>query len=102
MKYKTIKFKREFLMGEKGLGLPYYAEEGVVISDNIVDNDRWTIQHEIIFKYDNKFYRTWYQVGATEIQDEDPWEWDKEIECFEVQPVLKTIEVYESIKVDDV
>lgn len=70
-------FKREFLTNE--LDLPYEALE-----DEIVDNSRWSIQHAIIFEHEGKFYRTYYSVGATEIQDESPWEYEDEVECFEV------------------
>ena len=70
-----------------------------IIYDNIVDNTRWSICHELVFEYDNKFYMTGYRVGATECQDESPYEYDDaEIECQEVKPVEKTITVYEPIE----
>ena len=72
-----MKFEKEFLIDE--LDLPDSA-----IEDKVVDNSRWSIQHEIIFEHEGKFYRTHYQVGATESQDEGPWEYDDEIECTEV------------------
>ncbi len=72
-----MKFKREFLVNE--LDLPYSA-----IEDKVVDNSRWSIQHEIIFEYEGKFYITQYSVGATECQDERPWEYDDEVDCTEV------------------
>lgn len=72
-----MKFKREFLVNE--LGLPHNA-----IEDNVVDNSRWSIQHEIVFEHEGKFYQTYYSVGATEIQYERPWEYDDEVECAEV------------------
>jgi len=79
-------FKREFLVDE--LDLPW---EGV-IEDKIIDNSRWSIQHEIIFEVEGKFYRTYYSVGATECQDERPWEYEDEIECTEVEKKLVQIE----------
>lgn len=71
-------FTKEFLKNE--LDLPYSA-----IKDTIVDTSRWSIQHEIIFEYEGKFYRTYYSVGATEMQDERPWEYDDTVECTEVE-----------------
>ena len=65
------------------LGLPY---EGDVIEDRIIDTSRWSIIHEIIFKWkDGKFYKTTYSEGATEMQDERPWEYEDKVTCTEVE-----------------
>jgi hypothetical protein len=67
---------------------------GHVVKDRILDNDRWSIRHEIIFQQDDddKFYRAYYSVGATENQDEGPWEYEtSEIECTEVHQVEKLV-----------
>lgn len=74
------------------------GDEGEIISNTIVENSRWSISHELIFKYEDVFYRTFYSVGATEMQDESPWEYDDDVECTEVVPVEKTIIVYEKRK----
>lgn len=86
-----VKFSREFLMEE--LDLPYSALER-----NITDTSRWSIYYEIIFEYKGKFYRTSYGEGATECQDERPWEYQKEVECTEVHQVEKTVKVWEPIE----
>lgn len=72
-----MKFKKEFLRDE--LDLPYNA-----IENHVIDNSRWSIQHEIIFEHEGKFYQAYYSVGATECQDERPWEYEDEVECTEV------------------
>ena len=73
--------------------------EGETIKDEIIDNNRWSIIHERIFKWEGKFYKTTYSVGATEIQDECPYEHDEAlIECPEVEPVPEVIIVYKEIK----
>ncbi len=65
---------------------------GDVIENNIVDTSRWSIHHEIIFKWkDGKHYRAYYSVGATEMQEEAPWEYDDEVHCTEVE--LKEVTV---------
>ena len=74
------KISREYLMKE--LGLPY---DCYPIEDNIIDTSRWSILHEIIFEDGGKFYRTTRSVGATEMQCEEPWEFEKEVECEEVE-----------------
>lgn len=86
-----MKFKREFLINE--LDLPYNAVE-----DKVVDNSRWSIHHKIIFEYEGKFYQTRYSVGATESQDERPWEYDDEIDCTEVVQKEVTVMAWVPVK----
>lgn len=63
----------------------------------IIGTGRWSIHYEIIFKYNDKFYRTTYQEGATEQQDESPWEYEPEVECTEVKQVEKLVKVWEPV-----
>lgn len=84
-----MKFSKKLL---EELDLPYSAKE-----NTIVDNSRWSIIHEIIFEYEGKTYRTTYSVGATEDQDEGPWEYEDEIECDEVHKVEKVVQVWEKV-----
>lgn len=72
------------------MGLPDTA-----IDDNIIEHKRWSVVHEIVFAYDGKAYRTRYMVGATESQDERPWEFEEEIEAQEVHQLEKKIFVWE-------
>lgn len=83
----TVKFHKDFLINE--LGLPDNA-----IKDTITSTSRWSIHHDIVFAHNGKFYETYYSVGATEMQDESPWEYDTEIECTEVHLVEKTVKVW--------
>ena len=79
-----MKFNADFLRDD--LEVPYRGD--CVIKDKIVDTGRWTINHEVIFEYDGKFYRTYYERGATEQQEMTPWEYEgDEIECQEVKKV---------------
>jgi hypothetical protein len=67
-----------------------------VVEDDIIDTSRWSIIYSLVFKHDGKFYATSYSVGATEQQDESPFEYSPdEVECKEVFPVEKTVIVYE-------
>lgn len=72
------------------------VDDGEIIVNEIVDTSRWSNIYNLVFKYDGKYYQTSYSVGATEIQDESPFEWSPDmIECKEVFPVEKTVIVYE-------
>ena len=89
----TVKFSKDYLKNE--LDLPY----GNTIVDNIIDTGRWSIYHEIVFADKGKFYTTTYSEGATECQDESPWEYEDEIECTEVE--LKEVKVKKWVPVED-
>lgn len=83
-------FSREYLVGE--LGLPY-DNDGIVINDEIKDTKRWYTVHELTFRdpATSKVYKCFYSEGATEAQDESPWEYDRVVACEEVElrPVLE-------------
>lgn len=79
-----INLDKSYLVNE--LDLPYSA-----LLDEITDTSRWSIHHRIIFSYQGKFYQAYYSEGATEMQDESPWEYEDEIECVEVE--LKEVKV---------
>lgn len=88
-----MKFSKPFLVD---LAWEDYDDKVVeLISTKLVDTTRWGVVYDQIFKFEDKFYSTSYRVGATEIQDESPYEWeDDEIDCVEVVPTEKTIIVY--------
>ena len=70
------------------------------VHDQITDNGRWSIHHKMIFKAkDGLHYQTHYSVGATEYQDETPFEYAPvQIECEQVEQVEKTVLVWEPVK----
>lgn len=75
----SVKFSKDYLKNE--LDLPY---ENTIV-DKIIDTKRWSVIHEIVFEDKGKFYLTTYSEGATECQDEEPWEYEDEIDCTEVE-----------------
>ncbi len=89
----TKKFDREYLT-EK-LGLPYNDVE-----TTLVDSGRWTLTYELIFQdVDGKYWQTYYQTGATEMQYEPPWECEPQVECAEV--TKKKVMVEKWVPIDD-
>lgn len=88
-----MKFKKELMV--RIVHNDIDPEEAEVIEDKIIDTSRWSVLSHLIFKVDGKFYESTYSTGATEQQDESPYEYDgDEIECSEVFPIEKTIVVY--------
>ena len=88
-----MKFKRDFLQD-----LVYEEHDKDKVSfiyDKIVGTSRWAIKHEIIFKIEDRYYISHYSEGSTEMQPEQPYEYEPDkIECVEVVPVEKTVIEY--------
>ena len=42
-------------------------------------------------------WETSYSTGATELQEEYPWEYDKEVDCILVRAKAKTVIVWEAV-----
>lgn len=72
---------------------------GVIVSDDVTGNGRWSIYHSVIFQVKGKFLRGNYSVGATEKQDESPWEYSDNVEFEEVEPYEKTVTAYRPISI---
>ncbi len=84
----TVQDAREIIFGDH-LGFN-------LVSTEIIDHQRWSVHSEAIVQRiaDSKFFRTRYSQGATESQDERPFEFETPV-FTEVIPVQKTITVYE-------
>jgi hypothetical protein len=67
-----------------------------VVSDEIEDTHRWSISHRVVVQRlsDGKYFSDYYSVGATESQDESPFEYEPP-NFIEVFPVEKTVIVFE-------
>lgn len=64
------------------------AEGAKVVHDEIVDHRRWVVRHRTVFAFDGKHYETYYDRGATEMQDVTPFEGEPDqIEVDEVELV---------------
>lgn len=90
-------FDREFLRDVIWDG----ADGAKKLKDEMVSKDRWTVTHKLIFSHEDKCWLVYYRVGATEYQDEGPFDYDGEnIECTEVEPFEKTVVRYRLVKED--
>ena len=76
----TRTFTKDFLVDD--LDLP--DNDDIVKLRKMIDTSRWSILYSLVFEYEGKFYSTHYSVGATESQDEGPWEFEDNVECTEV------------------
>ena len=87
---RTLKFKKDFLR---------WQQWDKTIYDKLTGHGRWSIHHECVFQQDGKFYLTTYSEGATESQDESPYDYDPdEIECPEVEPKEVTTTIYVELR----
>ena len=94
---------RTFTRNElRNMGLPYASPEGgEIVSDVIVGHRRWEVDHELTFRLASQpAGEAWlvsYSVGATETQDQRPWEYESAIEARLVRAVEKMVTVWEEI-----
>jgi hypothetical protein len=81
-----MKFSKEFLQER------FWSNKNNTVYGRIADHTRWSVVYEEVFEYEGKLYLTTYSVGATEHQDESPYEYDEdEIECPEVVAVYDAV-----------
>lgn len=70
-------------------------EDGTAVVNQLVESTRWSLIYKFIFKFifkfEGKYYETSYLRGATEYQDEQPWQNKKEVECTEVEPYTRMV-----------
>lgn len=70
----------------------------VIVEKEVSDTSRWSVHYDCIFKLDGKFYSTYFSEGATESQDESPYEYEGDwIEVDEVEPKEVTVIRYVSV-----
>lgn len=75
----TKNFSRKYLVEE--LKLPYNS-----IYEQPIEATRWSIIYVIVFQdKDGSYWKTSVSLPATEIQDEEPWEFEDEVECERVK-----------------
>lgn len=86
-----MKFPKEFM---QDVVWGYSDEDVEVVLDALIGSSRWSLNYKLVFKYKGKYYQTYYSKGATEQQDEKPFEYDKEVDCLEVEPVKITVTDY--------
>jgi hypothetical protein len=103
----TRTFTKEELVEKRGLPYVNYAGEDLedkqrIYLDEITNHNRWSVGHRIVFQYNDKVYEAYYSVGATESQDESPWEYEDEIECTEVEEVEVAVKQWKPVLIDEV
>ena len=97
MSKKSVKetrlFPKEHLQ-EMVWGDPFDGYE--IIENEMTDSSRWSLHYWLVFHYEDKYYGVSYSRGATEQQDERPFEYEKdEVACVRLYPREKVITVYE-------
>lgn len=69
-----------------------------IVETQMVDQRRWETTYEIVFKFEDRFFRSQYDLGSTECQESMPYEYDGDdddmIEVEEVFPKEVTVTQY--------
>jgi|APSaa5957512622_1039677.scaffolds.fasta_scaffold200495_2 hypothetical protein len=72
------------------------------VSEEIIDQSRWTTCFRYIFEYESKFYECYADRGSTECQDYSLFEFESdEIECPEVEEVEITVKQWKVKEVEE-
>ena len=83
-------------------GLPGWCRDGKIIADTIIDKSRWSVHHEIVWRLDEQpegeAYRAYYNIGATEMQDQRPWEDEDTVEAAVVRQIERVVKVWEPVE----
>jgi pectin methylesterase-like acyl-CoA thioesterase len=65
-----------------------------VMVNEIVGTGRWSTHHWLVIEREGRFWAANYSRGATESQEEAPFENEDEVEFYEVFPVEQTVTQY--------
>lgn len=70
-----------------------------IVQERIVDTRRWSVIHEVVFRApdDGLLYRARYSVGATEYQNEKPWEYEQNVTAVQVEEYQQTVTAYRDV-----
>ncbi len=68
--------------------------------EEIVDQRRWVTVYSAVFKHlpTDKHYDFNWEQGSTEMQEQDPYEFDTVVTVHEVKLVEKIVKIWEIIK----
>jgi hypothetical protein len=73
------------------------SEEGELVEERITGTSRWSVNHESIIKYQEKYWKVRYSTAATEQQDERPFEDVQFAKFVEVERVPVTKYVWKEL-----
>ena len=86
-----MKFKKEFL---KYL-IVDANDHAELIKNTILETNSYIEVHEIIFRFNDKFYKSTYNISITNSLLLEPYSGkNDDIECIEVEPVEQIITIY--------
>ncbi len=99
----TRTFTKEQLRDEYDLPASVGEGEGCkVIIDDIAGKSRWAVEYRLVFQLpdqsENQAWQVYYRVGATESQEERPWENDDVIEATLVECVEVVVKKWRVVK----
>lgn len=85
------------------IGVPYecgHEDTAEELHCELYDTTRWAHIYEFVFRApdDGKAYRVYYWRGATEMQDQDLWDWENKIKAVEVEQVQVVTTEWKPVK----
>lgn len=94
--YVTRTFPKKVLQLLLGEDIEEFEDKPLdIISDKVYDNSRWSVHSRLVFSHGDRCYQVDYSRGATEYQDERPFEYASEnVICIEVKKTPVTVMKY--------
>jgi hypothetical protein len=97
----TRTFTRDELL-DLDLPNPGKSDRVEVVSDEITGTRRWSVDHWLVFRLPGQpegfAWGVSYSVGATESQDESPWQYEDTVEAVLLQRVERVVAVWEAVE----
>lgn len=73
-----------------------------VVADEPISMNRWTEVRQLVFAFEGELWAVHYEVGLTEDQDVEPFEYDPEdVEAWRVEPYQETVIKYRKVNHGD-
>lgn len=73
-------------------------QRDAVVADEHVATKRWTEVRQLVFAFEGELWAVHYELGLTESQDCDPFEYDPEdVEAWRVEPYQETVIKYRKV-----
>lgn len=68
---------RTFTVAElAAIGAPFDLPDGVEVSRELIDTERWSTVHRLLFRHDGHVWAVTYEQGATEHQEVPEFRYD--------------------------
>jgi hypothetical protein len=92
--WRTMEPEYIVLTKEEAIDMLNGDSNNKIVIEEFAGKSRWSLHYRVIFERDGNYYETRYRRGATEGQDEQPFEYEDEVKCKRVYPYQEVVTFY--------